>query len=229
MRTFLFLVGVAALAGLAWAQSETQPVQPVQPVQPSGGGGSYYGYPVGYHSSTAAEGAMRGMADVVRSQGQANLDNSAAAINYGIARSQEMDNYKKHVDTFFQARQANRAYRAAERGPPPTMEQLVRFAQMGKPKPLSPSQLDMVTGDIHWPGPLQEEAFANDRETIQAAFAGRSAGGAMGFSDLMTVRKTTDSMLAQLKGNIRDLPPDAYMESKRFLESLAYEAGRPTG
>jgi len=229
MRTLLFLAGVAALAGLAWAQSETQPVQPIQPVSPSGGGGNYYGYPGYYHSSTAAEGAMRGMADMVRSQGQANLDNSAAAINYGIARSQEMDNYKKGVDTYFQARQANKQYRDAERGPPPTMEQLVRFAQMGKPKPLSPSELDVITGDIAWPMVLQEDAYAKDRETIQAAFAGRSAGGAMGLSDLTTVRKTTDSMLAQLKDNIRDLPPDAYMQSKRFLESLAYEAGRPTG
>jgi hypothetical protein len=169
------------------------------------------------------------MADVVRSQGQANLDNSAAAINYSVARSQEMDNYKTYVNTYFQTREANRAYRAAERGPPPTMEQLVRYAQEGKPKPLSPSELDVITGDIAWPAALREDAYTKDRETVEAAFAGRSAGGAMGLSDLMTVRKTTDLMLAQLKGNIRDLPPDAYLQARKFLESLAYEAGRPTG
>jgi len=225
MRTALVLVGSAALVGAVLAQSQVQPITP-----PSRGdyyGGNYFG---GYGGgSTPASANLRGMADVVRSQGQANLDNSAAAINYGIARSQEMDNYKQYVNTFFEARQANRAYRAAERGPPPTMEQLVRYAQMGKPKPLSPSELDVITGDIAWPMVLQEDAFAKDRETIQAAFAGRSAGGAMRLSDLMTVRKTTDSMLAQLKDNIRELPPEQYLQARRFLESLAYEAGRPTG
>jgi hypothetical protein len=224
MRTLLVFAGVSAVAALGWAQSQVQPITP-----PSGGGGNYYGYSGGYHSSTAAEGAMRGMADVVRSQGEANLSNSAAAINYSIARQQEIDNYAHYTNTYFQMREANRQYRAAERGPRPSMEDLVRYAQMGKPQPLSPSEIDVVSGDISWPMLLRDDAFAQERKLVEAAFANRSASTAMGFSDLMTVRKVTDTMLAQLKENVRDLPPNAYLEAKNFLESLAYEAGRPVG
>jgi len=228
MRTLLFLAGSSALAAFVWAQSESStPPQPITP--PSGGNYVNFGYGGYYGGGTAGGSYLHGMGDVIRSQGQANLDNSAAAINYSVARSQEMDNYKKQTDTYFQTRAANRAYREQERGPRPTMEDLVRYAQMGKPKPLSPSQLDVVTGDIAWPVVLRADEFAQGRAAVEAAFTGRSASSAMGLSDLMKVRETTDSMLAQLKQSVRDLPPNEYIKAKRFLESLAYEAGRPTG
>jgi len=228
MRTLLFLAGSSALAAVVWAQSEgTSPPQTIAP--PPGGNYVNFGYGGYAGGGTVGGSYLHGMGDVIRSQGQANLDNSAAALNYSAARSQEMDNYKKQTDTYFQTRAANRAYREQERGPRPTMEDLVRYAQMGKPKRLSPSELDVVTGGIAWPALLQDHAFSQDRKAVEAAFASRSASSAMGFSDLITVRKTTDSMIAQLKENVRDLPPNQYIEAKRFLESLAYEAGRPVG
>ena len=77
MKTLASLALPCVMIGLTFAFAQVQPITP-----PSSGGGSYGGgYPVSYHSSTAAEGRLRGMGDLVRSQGQANLDNSAAAVN----------------------------------------------------------------------------------------------------------------------------------------------------
>ncbi len=227
MRSLLILGSFATLLGFAYAQTSVQPITP-----PSGGNVNVYGgggWGGGYHSSTAAEGSMRGMGSLVRSQGQANLDNSAAAINYSVARSQELDNHKQYTDTYFQMRQMNREAREAERGPRPSMEDLVRYAQIGKPQPLSPSQFDTVSGQISWPAVLQAEQFADGRQALEAAFNRQSASGVMAFQDTMTVRQTTDAMLAQLKESVRELPPDEYLASRKFLESLAYTAGRPTG
>jgi len=184
-------------------------------------------YQAYHHASTAAEGRLRGMADLARSQGQANLDNSAAAINYSLARRNEMDNRLHWTHTFFQMRQANRAYRAMERGPRPTMEDCIRYAQMGKPKRLSPSELDTITGEIHWPLLLTSDEFAGDRSELESVFARRASCSAIGLEDYLKIRDTTDQMLAKLKGQIREAPARQYIIAKRFVESLAYEADLP--
>ena len=221
MKTPVFLILAAVAVGVAVADSKTDVVQP--PSQ------SYYGggYPTYYRSSTAAEGAMRGMADVVRSRGQANLSNSAAAINYSHARRNEIDNRQQATETYFDMRRMNKAYRDSERKPKPSMEDLVRYAQAGKPKRLSPSELNPVTGTIRWPILLRSDEFTDSRAELEKAFAERAAHGVVGTDDYMKIKKTTGAMLADLKKQIRKAVPDQYMVAKRFLESLAFEAGLP--
>ena len=238
MKKSALLALVALSAGVAVLAQTGQPdgppaIKPVPPppsqvVAPPSGGDYYGGYPGGYyHASTAAEGAMRGMADVVRSQGQANLNNSAAAINYTVAQRNEIDNRYAWTNTYFEMRRANRAYREAERGPRTTMEQAVRLAQAGMPKPLSPGEVDTVTGAISWPRFLQSDAYATNRSELEEIFSRRASLGTLGAEDFMRARQATDAMLAALKKQVRQVPPEDYMASKRFLQSLAYEAGRP--
>jgi hypothetical protein len=221
MKTPVFLILAAVAVGVAVADSKTDIVQP--PSQNNYGGG----YPTYYRSSTAAEGSMRGMADVVRSQGQANLSNSAAAINYSQARSNEIDNRRQATETYFDMRRMNKAYRDSERKPKPSMEDLVRYAQAGKPKRLSPSELNPVTGTIRWPILLRSDEFTDNRAKLEKAFAERASHGVVGTDDYMKIKKTTAAMQADLKKQIRKAVPDQYMVAKRFLESLAFEAGLP--
>ena len=96
-------------------------------------------------ASTVGESYARGYSDVVRSHGMANLANSEAAINMTEAARRDMENRDQWTDTYFQMRQKNRDYRAAERGPRPSREDFVRIAAAGRPERLSPSQLDSVT------------------------------------------------------------------------------------
>ena len=216
----LTLVGVA----IAFAQT-TLPVRPS-----GGGGGGYYGgdYPV-YHSSTAAEGRLRGMGDLTRSAGQANLDNSAAAINYTTARSNQIENRNQWTNTYFSMRETNRQARAAERGPRPSMEDLVRYAQAGKPKRLSPGEFDSVSGQIAWPMFLNTDKYAADRATLDQIFSTRASQGAIGPDDYTKARQTIDVMLGNLKKEIREIPPEQYMVAQKFLKSLNYEMVQPVG
>lgn len=224
MKNLALLALATSAVGLAVANAQTEAVYP-----PGGypGGGYYGAYPTYHHASTAAEGRLRGMGDVVRSMGQANLDNSAAAINYSQARRNEIENRQILTDTYFEMRKANKAYRAAERGPRASMEDLVRYAQAGKPKQLSPSQVDIVTGAINWPVLLRSEAFAEDRSALEAVFARRASNSVIGSKDYLEVKQTTDEMLASLNEQIREVPAYEFMIAKRFLESLAYGAGTP--
>ncbi len=229
MRQFaiLALAGTSIALATAYGQNSGFKATPVAPTSRSTYVGGGYGG--GYHASTAAEGRMRGMGDLVRSTGEANLANSGAAINYSIARRNEIENRAAYTETYFEMRRANKAYRAAEKGPKPTMEQLVRLAQDGAPKRLSPSELDTVTGAVNWPVALQADSFAAGRASLEAAFARRGTNSVIGTKDYVLVRGETTAMLADLKKQIRDMPPQEYSNARKFLESLAYEATQPAG
>ena len=102
---------------------------------------------MGGYASTAGQAADYGMAQVIRSQGYANLQNSEAAKNYEDARSKYLDNRLKGTKTYFEMRRYNKEYRQAEEGPRPTSEQLFRLAKDATPKALTPTELDPVTGN----------------------------------------------------------------------------------
>jgi hypothetical protein len=126
-------------------------------------------------------------------------------------------------------RDANKKYRAAEAGPKPTMEDLVRYAQAGKPKRLSPSELDAVSGEVSWPTVLQSAPYDQYRSEMETLLGHRAASGALSFGDQQKLDQAKKEMLAELKSQIRDIPPQEYTTAKRFVESLAYEAKLPTG
>jgi hypothetical protein len=191
----------------------------------------YYGgnlYPV--QTSTPIEGIAHGLADVIRSIGDANLSNSAAAINISEARRREIENRKQWTETYFALRDVNRQYREAEikrqRGNP---EDWIRYARAGKPKALGNRDLDVVTGEIRWPILLTGKDFDAQRVQLEKLFANRAYRGVMGADDFLSAGRLSGEMLASLKGRIRDYPPQKYVAAKRFLESLTYEAGLPAG
>lgn len=214
MKPVLFGLALilAAGIGLAWAQ-------------PYDAAPATYGEY--HHASTAAEGGLRGMASVARSAGEYNLQTSQAAINMTEAQSNYIKNRDEATNTYFQMREANKEYRARARGPRPTMEALVRYAQAGKPKPLSPSELDTVAGAISWPPLLQSERYAKSRGQVDKLFAKRTGQGVLSYEDQRAIGEATKAMLGELKGQVRDVPQMDYISAKRFIESLAYEAKIP--
>ena len=99
MRAFVPATMLLLLAGAVIAHA-----QGTSPYFAAVGPGSYH------HASTAAEGAARGMADVVRSAGAANLMNSEAAINIEDARSKYIDNRMQATNTYFQMKTVNKCF-----------------------------------------------------------------------------------------------------------------------
>lgn len=182
-----------------------------------------WGYGGGF-SSTVGEGYQRGMADVVRSAGAANLMNSAAAQNYETARSQALDNQLKSTDTFFENRRIAKNARDAERGPGLSREALYRIAKDGAPKRLSAGEFDSVTGEIVFPLVLQDPVFADSNKELQKLFKQRAEGGALGLKALQQIDKTTKQVRTELASRIRMYPSAAYLQAQNFLRSLAFEA-----
>ncbi len=225
MKHTLLLLVVGSASALAWAQSSPPSgSQPYQPVVPPPSVSNYGGYP-GYSGTgggTVAGSALNGMANVISAKGDYNLATSAAAVNMTQAQRNEIQNRQQWTNAYFDMRATNRAARAAERGPNPTMAQLVRIAQEGVPKQISPSQLDPVTGVIAWPTLLQTERYAAGRTAMEQLMVKRATNGDLDFSDQLKVRETIDGMFTDLKGQIRDVPTADYLAAKNFLQSLAY-------
>lgn len=213
MRTQLAAVLIAL--GAAGAQAQVYTPGGVG-VAPAFGGGWYQGY----HSSTAEEGIQRGYADIVRSQGMANLLNSQAAKEYELARREYLDNRLKATQTYFEMRRINAEARKAERSSPLSHEQYVRIARQMAPRPLTTTQLDPLTGAIGWPGPLRKAEYEPLRQRLDRLFQERATG----YVVYGEIQKTSDEFLAQLKADLEKFAPSDYIAAKSFLESLAYAA-----
>lgn len=206
-------VGAGSLLLLSAAVSLAQPYL----------GGPY----IDDRAATPAESHARGASDVIRSAGMYNLATSEAAVNMTEATRRGIENRQQWTNAYFDMRDANRAFRAAERGPRPSMEQLVRYAQADKPTRLSPSELDTVSGQIRWPRLLQTDEFAQSRYELEELFRDWAYAGAADSEDLDKIHELTDSMLAELKAQVRTSLPADYLVAKRFVQSLAYEAQMP--
>ena len=232
-RGYLFFL-IMAFPAMILAQSETSQEQrskanpaPYQPAVPAPsvnmyGGGGWPGYSSG--ALTAAGSAMSGMASVISAKGDYNLSTSAAAINMTQAQKNEIENRQQWTNTYFDMRETNRKAHAAERRPPPTMEQIARMAREGVPKKLQPSQIDAVSGGLNWPSALQDPAFESQRSEVDQLFAARARYGGLSYADQTKVREAVDTMFDALKAQVREMPPPDYVACRTFLQSVTYAA-----
>lgn len=173
-----------------------------------------------YHSSTLEEGIQRGYADVVRSQGMANLYNAQAATQAQQARSQYLDNQIKATQTYFEMRRYNTEARKAERSTPLSMEQYVRLAREQAPEALTATQLDSLTGMINWPAVLRKPEYEALRRRIEKLFQDRAAGY-VAYGEIQTA---CQEFVARLQADILQFQANDYVAAKKFLDSLAYAA-----
>jgi hypothetical protein len=189
-----------------------------------GGYGGYGYYP---HSSTVAEGYQRGFADVVRSAGIANLLDSQAANNYEDARAKDYDNRLKGTETYFTMRRINEQYRSAERGTPATSEQLFRWAHRDVPRALNSYEFDPLTGQVNWPLLLRAPGYDDYRRSVEQFFRMRAENPQkLDELSLIRMQELFENWLYTLKGDITAFKPNDYIRSRKFLESLAAEAGK---
>jgi hypothetical protein len=202
----------------------------IGPFGGGGYGGVSYGASTAYGSFGRGLGAFgSGLGDMVRGQGMYNLLTAKAAEQLEEARRRQIENFEEGTETYFAMRRLNRSYRAAEQPSRPTYEDLIRYAEAGRPERLSPSALDIVTGDITWPMILRSDKFKEYREVLGQLFASRAATGTLSSNGYLTVDQVTDAMMAELQQEADNLPPQDYVTARKFIESLAFEAKVPTG
>jgi hypothetical protein len=175
-------------------------------------------------SSTYEEGVQRGFASIIQARGSANLMNSEAAGNYQQAYSQYLNNRMQATETYFGMRDYNRKARAAEAPRRATAEDLARYAKIDAPKPLSVSQLDPLTGFVSWPLALREDAYAQQRAMLEGYYKERAKNGQLTLDQANEVKQITAVMQEELKSNIRNIPPQNYVQAKKFLEGITLAA-----
>lgn len=222
----LSLAIVLMLSVLAQAQVVVQtPGNTTGTTTTASGWAGRYDY---FYSSTLQEGIGRGIGQVWRAKGEYNRATAEAAINFAEARRRETENHKQWVQTYFDTREINRQAREADlkthRG---SADDWARLALASRPRPLSAGELDSATGKIRWPDMFRSEEFAAYRAQVEKAFADRAYHGMMGSEARATVAQATDQMLASLKSHIHDMPASDYMQARRFITGLAYEATQP--
>jgi hypothetical protein len=215
MKLLAFFVSLAAVLAAGVAQAQY---------------GDMYGYPPVYYgdrATTPIQGIDYGIAAIIRAQGVYNLATSAALINLTEVERREIENRKLWAETYFEMRRINREARAAERGRRPSEADFIRYAQIGKPRRLTPSELDVITGRINWPILLQLPEFNGFRAEVERVFAQRAASGTISAVDYLRVYQVMQMMQAALRQQIRQVPSTDYMIARRFLESLAFESRLP--
>jgi hypothetical protein len=176
------------------------------------------------------QGRLMGIADGLRGLGEFNKNTATANVLTEQAREKAIDNRYDQVQTYFQVRQLNHEYRNAARGPAPTQEDLLRYSQSAVPERLSVTALDRQSGAIHWPAALMRPEFNEHRARLEQMFQGRSYyNSGVASESYLEIQDETARMLATLQVFVRETEPTAYIQARKFIAGLAYEARFPAG
>ncbi|MGH7135718.1 MAG: hypothetical protein ACREHD_08265 [Pirellulales bacterium] len=244
MRTFAFTLAVASLLACS-APARAQFGGPVggpmfggnNPLA-AGLGGGYGGYGGGFGGwgwgwgmlgagSTVAGSALAGGALLTQAAGDAALAGSIGARHVQFAYQHWIENQKLREQTYFDMRRMNASYRAENRAPAPTPEQLVAFSKSRLPDRLSNEQLDPERGQIKWPQILLRDEFAPERAALEYLFAERATrpySTGIGTQNYREVRRVTDDMHDILRNLLGVITPDEFIAGNKFVNSVAYEA-----
>ncbi len=195
--------------------------------------GSYdyaWGRGGGYHASTAAEGYGRGMADIVRSQGEYNLATSEAMINVEEARKAYIENRTRATEAYFQQRRINEINREGKRYE--QRQQTSEWVRKQKEKPprrLTPEELDPFTGEIYWPAAFSDAGYRSLRDELERLFRIRAEQSPpLNAQDASAARKAITSLSESLKQNFSQTEPTDFTLALRFIDGLKSEVRLPS-
>jgi hypothetical protein len=212
--------------------SQGRPIEapPNDGTQPDGsfdpgfsGGASYVS--VGGGPATAYGAAVIADAEVIRSMGEFNRSSAQAMIHQEKAREMNIDNRSRAVSAYFSAREINREMRSNERGPVASAADLIRYNKQRTPERLSSAELDRQIGEIHWPAVLLRSEFDDHRGRLAELFADRGYyNSGLASTNYVSVKDEADRMLDTLQSLVYDIEPQSYVQAKKFISSLSYEA-----
>ncbi len=178
------------------------------------------GYAIGWgapKAATVGESHARGMADVIRSQSQANYLNAQAIGSLEDARTKYLNNRALATETYLAKRRAWDEYRQKEQDAAQT--KLIAYLQQGKLAPLTSSELYPDTGSISWPLILRQEKYAETRESIEQAF-GKRATGSLTSEEFMKTSLALNEWRRSLAGPSDPFTPTDVREAAQLLNRL---------
>lgn len=191
-----------------------------------GVGFGYGGYGGGYsyHSSTVAEGYLRGLGAWAQGLGEYNYLTSLAGKNWQDARSMSLDNDRKYVETFYEKRRIHDEYISAT-NPPMSAQTRELIQKNNHPKRLTADEYEPTLGRLQWPLMLQGKEFAQMRKSVDDLFATRSpTNSGVGTKNCKAIQTVVASMQKKLDKQAKKVNTNDFIDANKFLKSLAYEA-----
>ncbi len=171
------------------------------------------------------QGISNSLEEAIRSASQDANRPSMAMIDRERARSMSYDNQLKHVQTYFEKRKMSRSFRDEERRSMPTSEQRSASRARNRPDRLTVRQFDAMTGRIEWPVLLQTPEYAEKCRQLDRLFNAHCRdGGGINTKHYAAIQSTSSELLTQIKKNFASLNAQQFTYTRRFLESLQYEA-----
>ena len=185
----------------------------------------YWGGGYGYGGTTAAESYGRGMADVIRSQGEYQVQSAKAAEEFEKARSRYIDNQTKWLDEYNKRKRMGQAQRQEELRQ--NREQINRRRSLAAANRAAsqadelpvPTQIDPQTGEIAWPAALQQPRYSESTAKLDA-LARQWAEGRDPSLLAPQVKQVADQLQTQLHANIRDYAANDFIAADRLLTSI---------
>lgn len=172
-------------------------------------------------ASTAAEGYANGVSNVIASQGQANLNNSQAAINLTEARSNQITNQVDSVNAFWEKKEIYSQHEQQELAEITAKRN--RYLARNALQSLTPEQFDRTSGQIEWPKVLEQSQYDEYRNTLTDLFQKRAYNGALTGDQYMQATAASKDWRAML-GKQRDVYPAPILSQMiRFILGLDRE------
>jgi len=186
--------------------------------------GRWYANSYGGYSGTSAVGdARRGMAEVMRAQGENRKATAEAMFDYEEAKSKYIDNKKKWTETYLERKRMGEAARTEHYAKKRASIDKYRASRTSNtPARLTVSQIDPSTGRISWPSALQKAQFSASRKELDELFVLRAhTNSVVGLTD--KIYAESRSMQASLKSKIKNIPATDYISARKFLDGLGNE------
>jgi hypothetical protein len=185
-------------------------------------GGGYGGYYGGYHASTAAEGYLRGRAELLRASGQASLYYAQALTEREVARRQYLENRMLYLQYRDERREALAQYYEQRR------EAARQRVQEWKQRTAEEAAADEVA--IDWPSALSGTDYAAIRREIEALARVRiELGDAAGKSSELAIRHAIRELAQQIMADedAAELSEEESSVVRPFVRNLAADILRP--
>lgn len=220
------LLGMLALQSPpSLGQTVTQPPPQNESYQGTGpavntnvyGGGGWGG---GYRSSTATGDALQGMSSAISAQGQRNLNNSMAARNMTEARSSQIDNQNKYIESY-RWRQDSAKQRQQEEIAEMTRKSAPK-REKRRLKPLTAQQYNPTTGVVDWPMLCRDPSYDAYRTRLNELLNKRAMYGGLDMQEFMEVEKLIKDwrMAITEDSKTKGYPSNVVNQALRFLLSL---------
>jgi hypothetical protein len=179
-------------------------------------------YSPGYGTITGS--SFAGLGAFASGLGEYNYNTALAIRQLEEANRQSIDNKLYAEKSQIEMRRLNNIQWQADH-PRSTPEQVAKINEARLPRRLSTSQLDPTWGTIRWPAVLQRPEFEKVRGSLDEIFAHRSTETfGVGSPAYHEVQRLTREMRTTLDDEHASMTQMEWIQSMRFIESLAYES-----